>query len=93
MPGTKKLRPYVVQSVLLALGCFLSSVMNDFAQSPVTFIFAVLLLCYWLYLCGKSVYQFRWRGLWVLLGAPLAMARPYQIVHLLVRCYHSFCID
>jgi len=93
MPGIKKLRSYVVQSVLLALGCFLAALMNDFAQSPVTFIFAVLLLCYWLYLCGKSVYQFHWHGLWALLGAPLAMAWPYQIVHHLVRCYHSFCID
>ena len=93
MPGTKKLRRYVVQSVLLAIGCFLSALMSEFAVSPVTFLFAVLLLCCWLYLCGNVVYQFRWRGLWVLLGAPFAMAWPYQIVHHLVRCYHSFCID
>src|ERR1041384_6095327 len=57
-PGNKKLRAYVLQSVLLALGCFLSSVMNYFAKPPVTFFFMVALLCCWLYPCGNAVYQF-----------------------------------
>ena len=53
----------------------------------------MLLPCYWLVLAGIAVYRFRWRGLWVLLGAPLALQLPYEILRHLLRCYHSFCID
>jgi hypothetical protein len=93
MPGTKKLWPFVIQATLVAVGCVAAYFLAGYAQSPVTFIYAMLLPCYWLVLLGIAVHRFRWRGLWVLLGAPLALGWPYQILHHLVRCYHRFCID
>jgi hypothetical protein len=88
MPGTKKLRPFVIQATLVAFGCFLFYLM-----APEIGLFSLLLSCYWLVLLGLAVHRFRWRGLWVLLGAPLALGWPYQILHHLVHCYHRFCID
>ena len=93
MPGTKKLWLFVIQSMLVAVGCTATYFLAGYAQSPVTFIYAMLLPCYWLVLAGIAVYRFRWRGLWVLLGSPLALLLPYEILSHLLRCYHSFCID
>jgi len=93
MPGTKKLWPFVIQSMLVAVGCVAAYFLAVYAQSPVTSIYAMLLPCYWLVLAGIAVHRFRWRGLWVLLGSPLALQLPYEILRHLLRCYHSFCID
>jgi hypothetical protein len=92
MPGTKKLRFFVIQATLVAFGCFLLYFASAFSL-PGFAIASLLISCYWLVLAGIAVRRFRWHGLWVLLGAPLALQLPYEILRHFLRCYHSFCID
>ena len=92
MPGTRKLRLFVIQSTLVALGCFLLFFASGYSL-PELGLVSLLLSSYWLVLCTIAICRFGWRGLWALLGTPLALMLPYQILEHFVRCYHSFCID
>jgi hypothetical protein len=92
MPRKDSLRAHVIKAMLIALACFAAFILSEFAQSPVTFLYALLLPVYWLVLCGIALYRFRWRGLWALLGAPLALALPYEILHHLIACHRSPCM-
>ena len=92
MPRKDSLRAHVIKATLIALACFAAFILSEFAQSPVTFLYALLLPVYWLVLCGIVIYRFRLRGLWVLLGSPLALALPYEILHQLIACHHGPCM-
>jgi hypothetical protein len=92
MPRKHSLRAHVIKAMLIALACFAAFILSEFAQSPVTFLYALLLPVYWLVLCGIAIYRFRRRGLWVLLGAPLALALPYEILHHLIACHRGPCM-
>lgn len=89
MPGTRKLRPFVIQATLVAFGCSFFSLDQEIGL----WLFSLLLSCYWLVLLGIAVHRFRWRGLWVLMGTPLALGLPYEMLNHFLRCYHRFCID
>ena len=45
-------------------------------------------LC-WLVLLGMALRLFRWRGLWLLLGAPLTFWWPFAFVMILSACAHN----
>ena len=92
MPRKDSLRVHVIKAMLIALASFAAFILSEFAQSPVTFLYALLLPVYWLVLCGIAIYRFRLRGLWVLLGAPLALVLPYEVLHRLIACHHGPCM-
>ncbi len=92
MPRKDSLRVHVIKATLIALACFAAFILSEFAQSPVTFLYALLLPVYWLVLCGIAIYRFRQRGLWVFLGAPLALVLPYEILHHLLACHRGPCM-
>jgi predicted PurR-regulated permease PerM len=43
-------------------------------------IYVLILPLLWLALLGIGFWNHGWRGLWMLLGAPLALYRPYMVI-------------
>jgi hypothetical protein len=81
----------VSSSILIALLCCLAFFLAPLVYSPVFFIFTLLLLGFWFALLGTAVYRFRWRGLWVLAGAPIALAWPCSILYRVMTC-GKYCL-
>jgi hypothetical protein len=82
----KNVRPLLFAALAVAtLGYFSEySFKNDFALWG-----SVLLAALWgTLLCG-GVIRFRWQGLWLLLGAPLALYWPWAIWMMVRACQHN----
>jgi hypothetical protein len=77
---------FVAWSALLALVSVSSPVL------PAGGVFALVAAIGWLYVVAVALYRFRRRALWLLLGAPLALAQPFIFSLFMVACLRGDCI-
>jgi hypothetical protein len=80
-----RVRPLLIASLLVAACSFLSVYLfpNDFGLWG-----SLLLAGLWVVLLGVGLVRFRWKGLWLLLGAPVALYSPW-VVWMIIRACHQ----
>jgi hypothetical protein len=82
-------RYYVCLSLLIAvLACFLPKLplAPSWPNTDLTAYVSVCLAVVWLAMLGGGLYRYRWRGLWILIGAPLALYYPYLFYSIARAC-------
>jgi hypothetical protein len=77
---------FVAWSALLALVSISSPVL------PAGGVFGLVAGIGWLFVVGAALYRFRRRALWLLLGAPLALAWPCIFLLFMLACLRGDCI-
>jgi len=77
---------FAAWSALLALTSLISPVLP--AGSVLTLVAGIA----WIVVVGMALYRFRRKALWLLLGAPLALAWPSIFVLFMVACLRGDCI-
>src|SRR5262249_40354956 len=83
---------YVIRSIVVALICFGVPLFSSALGAKALVALTVLLTLLWLVMVGSALHRLRWRGLWVWLGAPLALAGPCATVGLNYLCSHGGCL-
>jgi hypothetical protein len=89
MNSSRASLPYIAVSLLIALVArfgpqiwFRPFTTNFDLAVQVSLCLAVL----WLAMLGGGLYRHHWHGLWILVGAPLALYYPYRFAMLAWEC-------